>query len=267
MAIWSCDINVVILSTLHVFPGMSIVLIPCYSAHMDSSEFPMRINKYLAQQGHSTRRGADTLIEKGVVFINGKKAVLGDKILETDKVEVRLKEKQPAYIYFAYNKPVGVVTHSPQNGEKDVLQASGLKGVFPIGRLDKDSHGLIILTNDGRITDPLLNPDSDHEKEYEVQTKQPLRSNFKVRMEEGVQIDDYTTKPCIVHIVNENTFRVTLTEGKKHQIRRMVVALHNEVHDLKRIRIMNITLGKLATGNVRKIEGTELKTFLSSLGR
>ena len=215
----------------------------------------MRINKYLAHRKVATREGADKMVSAGRVFINGVRAVLGSKVQEGDKVEIKGKKGVTNYIYLAYNKPAGLET--PDIAEKDV---------FPIGRLDKDSHGLLILTNDGRITDLLLNPKYIHEKEYMVKTKEKLRSNFKPKMEAGVQIEDYKTKPCKVEIINENMFRVILTEGKKHQIRRMCSALFQEVADLKRIRIMNIELGKLASGVSRSITGKELETFLKILG-
>ena len=225
--------------------------------HFDSmkDEFPMRINKYLALKNHSTRRGADELIEKHQVLINGRFAVLGDKVNESDVVEVRGNKKAEHYEYFAFNKPVGVMTES-------INQA----GLFPLGRLDKDSHGLIILTNDGRVTDRLLNPKYNHTKEYVVKTKEKLRANFKQKMERGVQIENEQAKPAMVKILGDRKFRVILTEGKKHQIRRMCSALFAEVEDLERVRIMNIELGKLASNQYRKIEGEELKTFLKSLG-
>jgi 23S rRNA pseudouridine2604 synthase len=138
--------------------------------------------------------------------------------------------------------------------------------VFPVGRLDKDSHGLIILTNDGRVTDRLLSPTRDHEKEYRVQTKLKIGENFKSKMETGVNIEGYDTKSTKVELLNENNFRIVLTEGKKHQIRRMVVALFNEVQDLERTRVMNIQLGKLRDGAYRTIEGDELSSFLKALG-
>jgi len=225
----------------------------------------MRINKYLAFQKHSTRRGADELINKKQVFINGRLAVLGDKVNEKDEVDVRFRGKQIPYIYMAYNKPKGIITHSAQEGEKEIKQVVAVKDIFPIGRLDKDSHGLIILTNDGRITDRLLGPNYFHEKEYLVTTKNKLRSSFKEKMEAGVKIDREKTKKCKVQIVNDHMFKVILTEGKKHQIRRMCDALFQEVADLKRIRIMNIELGKLPDGSHRKIEGAELQTFLKQL--
>ncbi len=229
--------------------------------------FPMRINKFLAFKKQSTRRGADELIEKKQVFLNGRLAVLGDKVNENDNVEVRFRgnQKPPEYVYFAYNKPRGIVTHSAQRGDQEIKHVVALRDVFPIGRLDKDSHGLVILTNDGRITDRMLSPLYSHEKEYLVTTKEPLRNNFKAKMEAGVRIEDGTTRPCKVKIVDENTFRVVLTEGKKHQIRRMCVALFQEVDDLQRIRIMNISLGNLKEGAYRPIEGEELHTFLGSM--
>lgn len=229
----------------------------------------MRINKYLALNKHSTRRGADELIKDKKVFINGKLAVLGDKVNEHDSVEVRFRGKQIPYIYIAYNKPVGVVTHSAQEGEIDILQKIkhqvAIKDIFPIGRIDKESHGLIILTNDGRITERLLSPKFFHEKEYVVKTKEKLRANFKEKMEAGVQIDQEKTAPCKVQIINDHTFKIILTEGKRHQIRRMCVALFNEVADLKRVRIMNIELGKMPAGAHREIKGKELEVFLRSL--
>ncbi len=213
---------------------------------------PMRINKYLAFKKISTRRGADELIEKKKVFINSKLAVLGDKVNENDKVEIK-DAKAKEYIYFAYNKPIGVETDSPR------------VDLFPLGRLDKNSYGLMILTNDGRITDQLLNPKYSHEKEYVVKTKEKLRSNFKQKMEAGVNIEGYVTKKCKVKIINDFTFKIILTEGKKHQIRRMCSNLFQEVADLKRERIMNIKLGNLKSGGTREIEGEELTLFLSSV--
>jgi len=226
--------------------------------------YPMRINKYLAFKKISTRRGADELVKEKKIFINGKLALLGSKVNEQDKVEVR-DAKLKEYKYFAYNKPIGIETVSPK------------EGLFPLGRLDKNSHGLLILTNDGRITDQLLNPKYFHEKEYAVKTSNKLRSNFKRKMEAGVNIEGYMTKKCKVQIINparnashsdaggDFTFRITLTEGKKHQIRRMCSALFQEVADLKRERIMNIKLGNLKLNAYREIKGEELAIFLNQI--
>jgi 23S rRNA pseudouridine2604 synthase len=231
----------------------------------------MRINKYLAHQGLSTRRGADDLIAKKKIILNGRIAVLGDKVNEHDKVEIAgTIPTKGDYLYYAYNKPVGVITHSPQIGEKDIKQSvgkeRGMSDVFPIGRLDKDSGGLIILTNDGRVTDRLLSPQYDHDKEYRVRTLDPLRDSFKKFMEAGVDIEGYLTQPCKVRKTGPKTFNITLTEGKKHQIRRMVSAMHNQVVDLERTRILNIRLENLQPGSWRAIKGDELNVFLGELG-
>ncbi len=224
----------------------------------------MRINKYLAHKNLCTRREADILITAGKVLINGRPAVLGDKVEEKDNVKVLFRTKK--YRYFAFNKPRGVITHSPAEDEKDIKQSIPLVGVFPIGRLDKDSEGLIILTDDGRITDKLLNPDYDHEKEYMVTTRETLPENFKHRMEKGVNIEGYMTKPCVVKVLGPKRFSIALTEGKKHQIRRMCAALDLSIGELKRTRVMNIKLEGLESGNYRELKGNELATFLKSLG-
>ncbi len=230
--------------------------------------YPMRINKYLARErGVTTRRGADELVARGSVRINGRVAKLGDKVQSTDTIEIVGKATPKKYLYYAYHKPVGVITHSPQTGEKDIKQSITLpEDVFPVGRLDKDSSGLIVLTNDGRVTDRLLNPDYAHDKEYHVRTLDPLRDSFKKTMEAGVDIEGYLTKRCSVRKTGPNAFAITLTEGKKHQIRRMVAALHNTVVGLERIRILNIKLSNLAPGTWRRIEGEELAAFLSAIG-
>lgn len=214
----------------------------------------MRINKYLAHHKYCTRREADTHITNGKVRINGRVAVLGDQVEEGDTVEVLFAKRE--YAYFAYNKPRGETT--PERDPETDL--------FPIGRLDKDSHGLILLTNDGRITDRLLNPDLEHEKEYVVEVQEKLRPDFVQKITSGVDIGDSITRPCTAEVLGESTFSIVLTEGKKHQIRRMCEALGYTVVDLARTRIMNIELGKLKSGATRKIEGTELQTFLTSVG-
>jgi 23S rRNA pseudouridine2604 synthase len=214
----------------------------------------MRINRYLALKKYATRRGADKLIEVGLVTINGRVAKIGETVTETDWVEVRQAKKPKTYTYLAYHKPCGEVTSSP------------LPGLFPIGRLDKDSSGLLLLTDDGRITDRLLNPEHTHEKEYVVTAREPLRSNFARQMSGGVLIGDYTTRPCQVETINDYTFRIILTEGKKHQIRQMCSALSVTVTDLTRTRIMNLRLGHLTAGTHRPLTAPELSTLLKSLG-
>lgn len=232
-----------------------------------TDDYPMRINKYLAHAGLATRRGADELIARGKVRVNGRVAVLGEKVNKNDTVEILDTRAPKKLLYYAYNKPAGVITHSPQRGEKDIRQSVPLpKDVFPIGRLDKDSSGLIILTNDGRVTDRLLNPEYEHDKEYRVRVSEPLRESFKKTMEAGVDIEGYLTAPCIVRKTGPKSFNITLTEGKKHQIRRMVAALHNTVVELERVRILNVRLEDLAPNAWRPIEGAELKTFLGHIG-
>lgn len=232
-----------------------------------NSEYPMRINKYLAHQGLATRKAADELISRQMVLINGRVATLGEKVLETDVVELRDKSRPNKYLYYAFNKPVGVITHSPQKGEMDISRIAGLpKSVFPVGRLDKDSSGLIILTNDGRVTERLLSPTYSHDKEYRVRVVEPLRDNFKRLLEGGILIEGYRTKPCKVRKTGTKNFHITLTEGKKHQIRRMVSAIKNVVVELERVRILNVRLDNLSSGEYRPIEGNELERFLKKLG-
>lgn len=248
-----------------VTPKKSLHSAPEENEHA-SVEFPMRINKYLAWKKYSTRRGADELIQKGQVFINGKAAVLGAKVQKTDTVEVRFKGGKPVpFMYIAYSKPRGVATHDGQDPTKAIKGQEFPKGVFPVGGLDKESHGLVILTNDGRLTERLLSPDYKHEKEYIVVTKNPLRSSFKEKVENGIQIDEDETAPVKIKVLNPNTFRIILNDEKKHQVRRMCAAVFQEVADIQCMRIMNITLGKLKEGGQRKIDGGELDTFLKSL--
>jgi 23S rRNA pseudouridine2604 synthase len=228
-------------------------------------EYPIRINKYLAQKKICSRREADDLILQKKIKINGKVAVLGDKVLESDKVVVAKFDKN--FIYLALNKPRDIITHSPQMGEKEIKDILNIKEkVFPIGRLDKSSSGLIILTNDGRLTDRLLNPEYDHEKEYIVKTKEPIDNLFVKKMSQGIELDDgYVTKKCKVFKIDNNKFSIILTEGKKHQIRRMCAQLGKVVSDLKRVRIVNIKINSLRPGQFREIKGKELQEFFEKI--
>ena len=224
----------------------------------------MRINKYLSLHNLASRREADRYVALGLVFINGKRAELGSQVQEGDQVETRLPKR--AFRYFAYYKPKGVVTHSPQKGQKGIQDIANLSGVSPMGRLDKASHGLIILTDDGRVTQKLLGPDAGQEKEYVVVTREHLPPSFKRRMEQGVDIEGYTTKPAKVKLLSDTKFSIILTEGKKHQIRRMCAAWGYTIADLKRVRVMNIKLHPLQSGQYRTLKGEELKEFLKGLG-
>lgn len=248
--------------------GLANTVLPCTMRRSMESIYPMRINKYLAFKKYCTRKAADEYITKGLVKINGAKAILGDKVNETDNVEINLPKQ--SFRYLAYNKPRGIITHSAQKDidpdEKDIKEVMPIEGVFPVGRLDKDSYGLIILTDDGRLTDALLNPAHEHEKEYDVVCASKLPSYFKGRLESGIDIGGYTTKPCTVTMRGDKKFTIKLTEGKKHQIRRMVGSMGASTVDLRRTRILNIELGSLKSGQFRKINGAELHAFLRSLG-
>jgi 23S rRNA pseudouridine2604 synthase len=218
----------------------------------------IRINVKMRDMNIATRREADELISAGKVFVNGEKATLGMQVLPEDKIEIRGKGKE--YRYFLYNKPIGIVTTGPQKDEVDIIHSATFPiKVFPIGRLDKDSSGLLIMTNDGRITDKLLSPQKEHEKEYLVGVNKTLPKSFKTKMEEGVTVAEtdsgkagYKTKPCTVRLVSDKTFSIILTEGKNRQIRRMCEALGFTVMKLERIRIGKHTIDKLKPGEWRE---------------
>ncbi|NCT00083.1 pseudouridine synthase [Candidatus Parcubacteria bacterium] len=225
----------------------------------------MRINKYLSQNGYASRRRADELINEGRVFINGQKAELGSKVSKEDKVTLDGVDQEEK-TYMAYFKPTGIVTVGAQDGEKeikDVLKISDK--MFPVGRLDKASHGLIILTNDGRVTQRLLHPTQGHEKEYAVIVNKPITHTFIMEMSRGVDIKGSRTKNAKVRRTSRMSFDIVLTEGKNRQIRRMCTALGYEVKDLQRFRVANIELGKLKAGQFRILKGKELEDFLHLL--
>lgn len=229
-------------------------------------EFPMRINKYLSWKGYSTRRDADKLIEKRMVTINGRFAELGDQVQATDAVLVRKNKKALNYVYYAYNKPRGIVTDvSRKGGVIDIMQKVNLTGVSPVGGLDANSEGLVILTNDRRITDRLLNPSHEHMKEYTVKTTAPLRTSFKVKMEAGIVVDKQAPIKCRVEILGEDMFRIWMTDNGNN-IRKMCDLFHTQVATLTRTAILNIKLDRLAPNSWRQIQGDELSTFLKSLG-
>jgi len=227
----------------------------------------VRINKYMADAGLASRRQADEFIEKGQVFVNGKKATTGMQVdPKTDKIEVKGKKEE--YVYYAYNKPQGIVTTGKQGDEEDILSSTKFhkKGIFPVGRLDKDSHGLIILTNDRRITHRLLDPQFTHEKEYRVSIKGKLGHSFIKKLETGVIIDKKRTLAVKVFREGDQTFRIILTEGRNRQIRRMVEAAGDTVVDLLRIRVEHIKLGDLKEGEFKNIPKTEISALLKKLG-
>lgn len=230
--------------------------------------FPMRLNRYLALQGITTRRGADELIAAGSVLVDGKKARLGDRVMSADTDIEILKDDRRAkkeHRYVAYYKPRGVITHSPQEGERSIADISGFPGLFPLGRLDKSSEGLILLTDDGRVTERLLHPRFAHEKEYVVTVREEIPSFAKKILENGIENEGETLTAKRVEISGTHTLRITLTEGKKHQVRRMLDHLRLTVEKLVRVRIMGVHLGALKPGQARTLKGSSRASFLKSL--
>lgn len=225
-----------------------------------------RINAYLAHKGIASRREADAAIAAGLVFVNGKRAKLGDRVSGTDKVEVRGEAKEKYYV--AYHKPIGIVSHSPRENEQ------GIAGIFhfkaplaPMGRLDKDSHGLIILTNDGRVTGRLLDADEGREKEYYVRVDKVVRPGFLQKLSEGITLEDgLKTKPARTKRMGERSFSIVLTEGKRHEIRRMCATFDYRVLELCRTRVMDIRLGNMKPGEGRELTIAERTKFLDKLG-
>lgn len=239
--------------------------------HDSNIDFPIRINRYLFLKGYCSRRKADQLIEDGEVEINGKLALLGQKVQKTDKVTLSSKVKKLPlnYQYFIFYKPRNVVSNNPQDGEKsfeDFVQNATKDKLVPVGRLDKDSEGLLFLTNDGRIIDKMLNPQYYHEKEYRVRVDKEVTDSFIRKMTKGVLIEDYQTRPTQARKIGNKSFSIILTEGKKHQIRRMCAALGYQVRELKRIRVMNLKLSGLYPGQSRPLKMDEKMDLLKSVG-
>jgi len=221
-----------------------------------------RINKYLSEVGFCSRRAADKLLEEGRIKVNGVVPEMGTKISDEDVVEVDgkpIRESEDKPIYIAFNKPVGIVCTTDTKREIDniIEYINHPKRIFPIGRLDKPSEGLILLTNDGDIVNKILRGKNNHEKEYLVRVDKPLNTKFLEKMRNGVPILDTVTKKCEVERIDDMTFRIVLTQGLNRQIRRMCEFLGYEVKKLKRIRIMNIKLD-LPLGKWRDLTDQEL---------
>ena len=230
----------------------------------------IRINKYLSEVGYCSRRRADRLIEEGKVTINGKVIEIGSKVEDDDIVEVegqRIKKStKQKKIYLAFNKPVGIVCTTDRRIEPDNI-IDFIKypsRIFPIGRLDKLSEGLIFLTNDGDIVNKILRARNNHEKEYIVIVNRPISKKFIKRMSNGVEILDTKTKNCFVKQLGQKKFKIILTQGLNRQIRRMCEFLGYKVQSLKRVRIMNINLD-LPTGEYREFTKEELLELNKSL--
>ncbi|RZJ48483.1 MAG: 23S rRNA pseudouridine(2604) synthase RluF [Chryseobacterium sp.] len=221
-----------------------------------------RINKYLSEVGFCSRRAADKLLEEGRIKVNGVVPEMGTKISDEDVVEVDgkpIRESEDKPIYIAFNKPVGIVCTTDTKREIDniIEYINHPKRIFPIGRLDKPSEGLILLTNDGDIVNKILRGKNNHEKEYLVRVDKPLNTKFLEKIRNGVPILDTVTKKCEVERIDDMTFRIVLTQGLNRQIRRMCEFLGYEVKKLKRIRIMNIKLD-LPLGKWRDLTDQEL---------
>ncbi|MBI4991983.1 MAG: rRNA pseudouridine synthase [Candidatus Harrisonbacteria bacterium] len=220
-------------------------------------EYPIRINKYLRDKGLASRREADKLILAGKVLVNGKRAEPGMQILGKDKVELRGENKK-TYEYLAYYKPRGLATQI-QEGSESVIAEWRERGLFPIGRLDKESEGLLILTNDGRVTSKILGSEEKFEKEYIVNTREKLRKGIPAIFQKGMRTETFGRMlPAKTKMINEYTLSVVLREGKRHQIRVMLGELGYTVEALKRIRIGHIMLGKLKPGQTRELNQKEL---------
>ncbi len=222
-----------------------------------------RINKYLSEIGYCSRRAADKLIEQGRVTVNGAVPEMGTKITTTDEIRVNgelVGKPKEKFTYLAFNKPVGIVCTTDTGVEKDNIIdfINYPKRIFPIGRLDKPSEGLIFMTDDGDIVNKILRARNNHEKEYIVSVNKPVTSDFLRKMSVGVPILDTVTKPCKVEKIDKNTFRIILTQGLNRQIRRMCEHLEYRVKRLQRVRIMNIELD-VEIGKWRHLTDAELK--------
>lgn len=238
---------------------------------MDNSS-NIRINKFLSKYGKCSRRCGDELIKEGKVFINSNIASLGDIVLENDKVYIKegnnkteIKRKVE-FVYLAFNKPLGVTSTTCKNDKSNIIDYINYnKRIFPIGRLDKNSHGLILLTNDGGIVNKILRSENNHEKEYIVRVNKEITPYFLQKMRSGVNILNRLTKPCKVKQIDKFTFKIILTQGLNRQIRRMCDELEYKVTYLKRIRIINIKLGNLKVGEYRHLREDELKILFSMI--
>lgn len=227
----------------------------------------VRLNKFIADSGYCSRREADKLITQGVVAINGKVGQLGDRVNESDYVTINGKPIKPQTpkqkVYIALNKPVGIVSTTDRREPSNVIDFIGHpQRIFPIGRLDKDSQGLLLLTSDGEIVNKVLRAAGRHEKEYIVTVNQPITPEFLQQMASGVRILDRVTLPAKIWQEGKTTFRIVLVQGLNRQIRRMCEALGYKVLTLKRVRIMNIHLGHLKEGHWRNLSHAELSELV-----
>ena len=230
----------------------------------------VRINKYLSEAGVCSRRGADRLIEEGRVSVNGTLAFLGSVVKNSDEVRVDGNLVKPVIkkVLIAFNKPRGIVctTADPKSKDVNIIEYINYsERIFPVGRLDKDSEGLILLSNDGDLSNKIMKARNFHEKEYEVEVDKPFDDEFLKRMSEGVPILDTVTRKCTLKRTGETSFNIILTQGLNRQIRRMCEYFGYKVVRLKRIRIMNIKLGNLKSGTYRNITDKEYDELIKGL--
>jgi 23S rRNA pseudouridine2604 synthase len=222
------------------------------------------LNKYISETGFCSRREADKYIEQGRVTINDTVAIKGNRVMEGDVVEVDgepIKTKDKT-VYIVFNKPIGVTCTTDLKDKSNIISYINYKTrIFPIGRLDKPSEGLIFLTNDGDIVNKILRAGNNHEKEYVVTVDKPITAEFIKKMGNGIRILDTVTKNCFVKQEGKDRFRIILTQGLNRQIRRMCTALGYSVETLKRVRIMNITLANLSVGKWRYFTAQEIQTI------
>ncbi|MDD6796148.1 MAG: pseudouridine synthase [Clostridiaceae bacterium] len=227
----------------------------------------MRINKLLSNYGYCSRKEANKLIEEGRIYVNGKLCIPGQWVEESDHILLdNIKISKKPKVYIVLNKPIGVTCTADKAKENNIINYINYpEYIFAVGRLDKDSQGLIILTNDGELANNILEADNEHEKEYVVTLDKPFSNEFLEKMASGVDIGDAITKPCTVYRVNDCTYRIILTQGLNRQIRRMSKVLGYKVVKLKRIRIMNIYLNDLEYGKWREITENELYNLKKKL--
>ncbi|NOR74609.1 MAG: pseudouridine synthase [Draconibacterium sp.] len=224
-----------------------------------------RLNKTIAETGLCSRRAADKLINEGKVKVNGEVAGLGVKVQATDEISIdgEIITKQVKYIYLAFNKPVGITCTTDRNIKGNIIDFINYpERIFPVGRIDKPSEGLIFMTNDGDIVNKILRAKNNHDKEYIVTVNKKITSQFIKKMRNGVPVLDTVTNKCQITKIDNFTFNIILTQGLNRQIRRMCDYLNYEVKTLKRIRIMNIDLGNLKIGKYRSFTSTELQEIL-----
>jgi 23S rRNA pseudouridine2604 synthase len=230
----------------------------------------IRINKFFTQQGICSRREADRLIETGRVTINSRVARLGDQVGPEDVItrDGQVVPWGATPVYIKYHKPVGVTTTSESHVYRNIIAEIGHRErIFPIGRLDKDSSGLILLTNDGDIVNDILRTEFGHQREYIVDVDRPFDDVFLDRLSSGVMILGSRTKPCRAERIGRQRFRIVLTEGRNRQIRRMCQALDYRVTDLHRVRIMHITIKGLGAGAWKDLTDDERRELLRAVGR